>query len=66
MLEMYMLVDGGGSAYGRCGHCEMTVDNHTPNHRVSFILKGGRGVECALRGDIEAHEGAPLGIKRRD
>lgn len=37
-LPMHMLVDGDGdSAYGTCGHCEMRVDNHTPNHRVSLV-----------------------------
>jgi hypothetical protein len=61
-VPMDSLIDGDGdSAYGTCGYCEMRVDNFTPNHRVSFILKGGRGVECVLRGDIEISEAQPLG-----
>jgi hypothetical protein len=36
---------------GVCGHCGRTVSNADPVHRVTPILKGGRGVECKRRGD---------------
>ncbi|MEX2439710.1 MAG: hypothetical protein WD739_07495 [Actinomycetota bacterium] len=36
---------------GVCGQCQRTVDNTDPNHRVTPILEGGRGVECKFRGD---------------
>jgi hypothetical protein len=38
---------------GVCGHCQRQVNNadHDGIHRVTPILKGGRGVECKLRGD---------------
>jgi hypothetical protein len=45
---------------GRCGHCQIHVDSTDPNHRVTSIVRGGRGVECVLRGDISAAEGGPL------
>lgn len=62
-LDPALLVDedDGTSLYGRCGHCSINVDNHDPNHRVSAILRGGRGVECVLRGDIEADQAQPMG-----
>ena len=36
---------------GFCGKCQRTVDNHDPDHRVTAIVEGGRGVECKVRGD---------------
>ena len=57
-----LLVDSEGrSLYGRCSTCHRTVDNHDTAHRVSSIIRGGRGVECAERGDIGWHETMPLG-----
>jgi hypothetical protein len=44
---------------GRCGHCQIHVDSTDPNHRVTSIVHGGRGVECVLRGDIDPSEGGP-------
>lgn len=52
--------DDGSSLYGRCGRCERTVDNFDELHRVTSIVRGGRGVECVLRGDIEAVQAGPL------
>jgi hypothetical protein len=52
--------ESGASFYGTCGHCQRRVDNLDPLHRVTPILAGGRGVECALRGDIPASQGGPL------
>lgn len=49
------------SLTGYCGHCRRTVDNHDAHHRVSSILHGGAGVECRLRGDLDAHDCRPLG-----
>lgn len=37
--------------YGSCSRCDRVVDNRDPNHRVTAIVEGGRGVECKLRGD---------------
>lgn len=45
---------------GLCGHCQIHVDSTDPNHRVTSIFAGGRGVECVLRGDIAASDGGPL------
>lgn len=45
---------------GLCGYCGVNVDSTDPNHRVTSIMHGGRGVECVLRGDIPAHLGGPL------
>lgn len=45
---------------GLCGHCQVDVDSFDPNHRVTSIVRGGRGVECVLRGDITPDEGGPL------
>jgi hypothetical protein len=45
---------------GLCGHCQIHVDSYDPNHRVTSIMRGGRGVECVLRGDIPAAAGGPL------
>ncbi len=53
--------DADVSLSGRCSHCQRSVDNHDELHRVSSIARGGRGVECVLRGDIEFHEARPLG-----
>lgn len=46
---------------GLCGYCGVSVDSRDPNHRVTSIVRGGRGVECVLRGDISADQGGPLG-----
>lgn len=55
-----LLDDDGKSLYGRCGHCQRTVDNRDKLHRVTSIVRGGQGVECVLRGDIEASQAGPL------
>lgn len=47
LAELYPDLDG------RCGDCQREVTNEDPDHRVTPILKGGRGVECKLRGDYE-------------
>lgn len=52
--------EDGESFYGRCGHCRLRVDNFDANHRVTSIMRGGRGVDCVLRGDIEPWEAGPL------
>lgn len=52
--------DEDRSLYGSCSHCHRRVDNYDEMHRVSAILRGGKGVECVLRGDIAASQGAPL------
>jgi len=57
-LDQYLY--GDGSLEGRCGHCQRRVDNYDDLHRVTSIMRGGKGVECALRGDILPHEAAPL------
>jgi hypothetical protein len=44
---------------GLCGHCQVMVDSADPNHRVTSIVDGGRGVECVVRGDISSAEGGP-------
>lgn len=54
----------GASLVGRCGHCGISVDNTDDNHRVSSILRGGRGVECVLRGDLHVSDAAPLRVVR--
>lgn len=56
--------ESGESLYGRCGWCSRSVDNHDELHRVTSIVRGGRGVECVLRGDITSAEAQPLGWKR--
>lgn len=62
-MEPALLADeNGNDLHGMCGHCQREVNNYDPCHRVSAILRGGKGVECVLRGDIESHEGGP----RRD
>lgn len=63
MKHQDLLVDdtNGLSLFGSCSRCKRTVDNHDPDHRVSAILRGGRGVECVLRGDILPNEAQPLG-----
>lgn len=48
------------SLNGRCGHCNMVVDNYNPNHRVTSLMRGGKGVECVFRGDIDPKDGGPL------
>lgn len=45
---------------GLCGHCGIHVDSTDPNHRVTSIVRGGRGVECVLRGDIHPRHAGPL------
>lgn len=49
----------GALLRGLCGHCQIHVDSTDPNHRVTSIVRGGRGVECVLRGDIDPSEGGP-------
>lgn len=58
--DLILVDDDGRSLYGRCGYCGVTVDNYDPNHRVTPILRGGRGVECVLRGGITRRDAAPL------
>lgn len=63
-LAYDLLVDEHGkSLYGQCGACDRLVTNHDPGHRVSAIMRGGRGVECVQRGDITPAEAMPLGEK---
>lgn len=64
----FFVGDDGRSLYGSCSRCQRSVDNHDPLHRVTPILRGGRGVECVLRGDITHAEAMPLGlhVARRD
>jgi hypothetical protein len=45
---------------GLCRFCGVIIDNTDPNHRITSILAGGRGVECVLRGDIDPSEGGPI------
>ncbi len=60
-LDYLLLIDSEGhSLYGTCGHCQRQVDNFDIDHRVSAILRGGKGVECVIRGDIDPWEGHPL------
>jgi hypothetical protein len=60
--ELALLVDDeGASLAGSCSHCQRRVDNHDEHHRVTSIVRGGRGVECVLRGDIRPGEAMPLG-----
>lgn len=54
----------GETMTGRCGHCQRSVDNYDDLHRITSIMRGGRGVECVLRGDIDPQEAAPLGHRR--
>lgn len=61
-MDRSLLVDADDrSLHGLCGHCQRRVDNHDEMHRVSAILRGGRGVECVLRGDIRYADARPLG-----
>lgn len=64
-MKTELLIDltTGESLWGRCGHCQRRVDNHDELHRVSEIMRGGLGVECVLRGDIEPRDAMPLGRK---
>lgn len=57
--------EDGFSLYGSCSHCQRMVDNHDEYHRVTPIMRGGRGVECVLRGDIRHGDAAPLGKRPR-
>ncbi|MFP5327754.1 MAG: hypothetical protein ACLGHT_09770 [Acidimicrobiia bacterium] len=50
---------------GLCGHCGIHVDSTDPNHKVTSVVAGGRGVECVLRGDIHPSEGGLLRGTRR-
>lgn len=50
----------GAPLKGRCGHCNRSVDSTDPNHRVTSIVVGGRGVECVLAGEIPPEEGGRL------
>jgi hypothetical protein len=45
---------------GLCGLCGVHVGSTDPNHRVTSIVRGGRGVECVLRGDIHPTDAGPL------
>lgn len=54
----------GESLYGSCSHCRRRVDNHDVSHRVTAIIRGGRGVECTWRGDIPAALAQPLGFRK--
>jgi len=66
-MDRSLLVDSEGqSLYGRCSTCHRTVDNHDSAHRVSSIIRGGRGVECAERGDIPWSATMPLGRREAD
>ena len=56
--------DDGNSLRGRCSYCQRSVDNHDELHRVTAIMRGGWGVECVLRGDIEPTQAQPLGSPR--
>ena len=60
------LLFDGVSLYGTCSRCMRRVDNYDPNHRVTSIVRGGRGVECVLRGDITAEEAWPLRTVEED
>ena len=63
-MDRSLLVGSEGrSLYGRCSTCHRTVDNHDSAHRVSSIMRGGRGVECAERGDIPWSATMPLGAR---
>ena len=64
-LESEFIDESGESLWGRCGWCERNVDNHDELHRVTSIIRGGRGVECVLRGDIKPHDAQPLGWLKR-
>lgn len=64
-MDRSLLVDDEGrSLHGSCSHCQRRVDNHDDLHRVSAIGRGGRGVECVLRGDIRHADAMPLGHRR--
>ena len=52
--------DNGWTLHGMCGFCQRRVDNFDVHHRVSAISRGGKGVECVLRMDIQPIEGGPL------
>ena len=45
---------------GLCGYCGVDVDTFEKYHRVTSVVRGGRGVECVHRGDIEPSEGGPM------
>ncbi len=64
VMPELLVDDEGRTLWGRCGHCQRRVDNHDELHRVSAIMRGGRGVECVLRGDIEPSEAMPLGHRK--
>ncbi len=64
MTPRYLFVDDHGkSLWGTCGHCQRRVDNYDDLHRVTPIMRGGRGVECVLRGDITPDLAKPLGFR---
>lgn len=56
--------DDGHTLYGWCSHCQRAVDNHDELHRVTAILRGGKGVECVLRGDIRHPDAMPMGRRQ--
>lgn len=49
--EIEAMAEAWPELWGMCGHCHRRVDNADPEHRVTPIVEGGRGVECKLRGD---------------
>lgn len=51
----------GDTLWGHCGFCGIEVDNYDANHRVTSVMRGGKGVECVLRGDITPSDARPLG-----
>lgn len=63
--DLLVDLDTGDTLAGLCGHCGITVDSTDPNHRVSSIVRGGRGVECVLRGDIAPWQGGLLDRRQR-
>jgi hypothetical protein len=66
-VRFELLIDEHGhSLQARCSRCLKRVDNFDPDHRVSAIMRGGRGVECVRRGDIEPWQGGPLRRRSED
>lgn len=64
-IDKSEFVDSDGeSLYGKCSHCQRAVDNYDELHRVTSTMRGGRGVECVMRGDIDASQARPLGLRR--
>lgn len=59
-MDRELMLWEGKPLAGCCGHCRRLVDSSDPDHRVTAIMRGGHGVECVLRGDIEPEEGGLL------